>query len=58
MNTIAIKHDRRMNYERQFGFRFLAGGWYRQMVVAHLRDHSHKTTIKTLRGAQWIYYCS
>lgn len=54
MNTIAIKHNRRPNYERQFGSRFLVGGWYRQMVIANC--HRHKTTIKTLRGAQWIYY--
>ena len=43
--TIAIKHPRPMNYKRQFGSRFVAGGWYRQMVVAHY--HSHKTMIKT-----------
>lgn len=54
--TIAIKHNRPMNYERQFGLRFMTGGWYRQMVVGHY--HGHKTTIKTLRGAQWIYYAA
>jgi hypothetical protein len=56
MKTLAIKHNRPMNYERQFGLRFMTGGWYRQMVVGHY--HSHKTTINPLRWAQFIYYCS
>ena len=46
--TIAIKHGRIVNYERQFGIRLLTSVWYRQMVAAHY--HSHKTMITVRRA--------
>ena len=48
--TIAIKHNQ-LNYERQFGSRFMTGGWYRQMVRTSY--HSHVTRVYNRHG-QWM----
>jgi len=37
--TIAIKHNRPVSYSRRFGSKFMRGGYYRQLVLAHYHRH-------------------